>query len=187
MANMDLAESRQSQDGRTSISAYGRNIDELSKLYGKEVIPANREWVEQKNDIIESAIAANTAFLVIGDPFSATTHLDLVQRANEEKIKVEIIHNASILTAVGITGLELYKFGRVASIPFNNKEVKTPVDILNQNQKANLHTLFLLDLNPKDNIYLTLKDAIEYLIKNKINKELGSRCRGLFFFDFLEK
>ena len=98
----------------------------------------------------------------------ATTHIDLMLRAKQDKIKVEIIHNASIISAIGITGLEVYKFGKTTSIPFHNENVKSPIEVLNNNNKNKLHTLLLLDLDPINNKFMTIKDAIDYLVKNYI-------------------
>lgn len=33
-------------------------------------------------------------------------------------IKVEVIHNASIMNAIGCSGLQVYRFGESVSIPF---------------------------------------------------------------------
>ena len=41
----------------------------------------------------------------MGDPFCATTHSDMFLRAIELGLKVEVVHNASIVNAVGCTGL----------------------------------------------------------------------------------
>ena len=43
---------------------------------------------------------------------SATTHTDLLLRAESQSIRVEVIHNASIMNAVGCCGLQLYQFGQ---------------------------------------------------------------------------
>lgn len=43
----------------------------------------------------------------------ATTHTDLQLRASALGITVKIIHNASIMNAVGACGLQLYRFGEV--------------------------------------------------------------------------
>ena len=37
----------------------------------------------------------------------ATTHADLILRAVEQGVKYQVIHNASILTAVGCCGLQV--------------------------------------------------------------------------------
>jgi len=50
----------------------------LEALYGKPVIVADREMVEsQADEILEGADREDVAFLVVGDPFGATTHTDL--------------------------------------------------------------------------------------------------------------
>src|SRR3989338_7844951 len=149
-------------------------IEKLEEFYNKKIIKATRDLVENKAEqtILKDAKTKKVVFLIVGDIFGATTHVDLVQRAKEKNIEVKYIHNASILTAVGETGLELYKFGKVTSIPFENKNVETPIEVFKNNCKNELHTLFLLDLDPVKNRFMSVKDAIEYLIKNNINKNL---------------
>ena len=48
--------------------------------------------------------------------FRATTHNDLQLRAQQEGIQVTVIHNASIMNAVGACGLQLYKYGEVSPV-----------------------------------------------------------------------
>ena len=139
------------------------DIKDLEKLINKNVILADRNLVEVSNEIIINSIIKNVCFLVKGDVFSATTHSDLFLRAKEKNIEVKILHNASILNAVSDCGLSLYKFGKIASIPFDNKNIETPYNILLENK--DMHTLFLLDLDPKNNKYMNFKTALEYLLK----------------------
>ena len=143
------------------------SIEDLEKLYNKKIILADRDLVEKQAEetILKHAKESNTAFLVIGDPFGATTHTDLYLRAKKDNIDVKVINNTSILNAIGITGLELYKFGKTTSIPFENENVKAPYNVLINNLDKGLHTLFLLDLKPDKNKFLTIKDAIIYLEK----------------------
>jgi len=147
-------------------------IDYLEKLYNKKIIIANRALVESEAEktILANAKDNEVAFLVVGDVFSATTHIDLYLRAKKLGIKTRAIHNASVLTTVGITGLQLYKFGKTASIPFHNENVETPYDALALNQKNNLHTLFLLDLKEYSNDSLSVHDAIRYLLKVELKR-----------------
>jgi diphthine synthase len=142
------------------------SVEELEGFYGKEVIVADREMVEKKAEetILKDAADGDAAFLVIGDVFGATTHVDLMMRAKKAGIKVGVVHNVSILNAVGITGLELYKFGKVTSIPFDNANVDTPVTVYNMNKRDGLHTLFLLDLDPINGKFMTIQGALQYLI-----------------------
>ncbi|MCH8004243.1 MAG: diphthine synthase [Nanoarchaeota archaeon] len=148
------------------------NINYLEKLYGKKIILADRKMVEMdaEKTILQQAKTKEVAFLVIGDVFSATTHMDLFLRAKKLGIKTKIVHNASVLTAIGITGLQLYKFGKTTSIPFENENVETPYDVLKLNQENNLHTLFILDLNQNNNNSLTVNDAIRYLLKVELKR-----------------
>ena len=48
-------------------------------------------------------------FQVVGDPFGATTHSDLFIRARERGIKTRVVHNSSILNAIGCCGLQVKK------------------------------------------------------------------------------
>ncbi len=145
------------------------SVKELEKVLGKQVTLADREMVEQKAEgtILQTAADGDAALLVIGDPLVATTHVDLVQRAQKAKIPVEVVHNASIVSAIGATGLQVYKFGKTTSIPFSEKDrlAETPYHVLAENKKAGAHTLLLLDLRPEENKFMTVNDAIDYLLK----------------------
>jgi diphthine synthase len=152
-------------------------VSRLEEFYGKKIILANRDMVEKNSD--EILTEGDTAFLVIGDVFSATTHVDLMLRAREKGIDVRIIHGASVVSVVGVTGLEVYKFGKTTSIPFENEKVKTPVEVLEGNQRLGLHTLFLLDLRPDEGRFLTIKGAAEYLIKNGVDDVPAIGCARL--------
>ncbi|MDP3765751.1 MAG: diphthine synthase [Nanoarchaeota archaeon] len=143
----------------------------LEKFYNKKIILARRNIVEaDNNEIIENAKAKDVAFLVAGDPLVATTHIDLFLRAKKEGIKCHIIHNASIISAVGVTGLQVYKFGKTTSIPLENENVESPYDVLKDNLSLGLHTLFLLDLNPDEEKFLSINDSIRYLLKIELKR-----------------
>jgi len=151
------------------------DISKLEELYGKKIILANRDVVEKQAEetILKDAQEGNCAFLVIGDIFGATTHLDLMTRAKESGIDCEIIHNASVLNVIGVIGLELYKYGKATSIPFENENVITPYTMFEKNQSIGLHTLFLLDLRPEENRYLTIKESIEFLLRVESKEKKG--------------
>ncbi len=128
-----------------------------------KVEKVEREFVESYD--VSKAKNENIAFLIIGDVFAATTHISLFNDCKEKNIDVKVFNNSSIITAVGITGLNPYNFGKVTSIPFDNKNVETSFKILENNKKINAHTLILLDLNPKEGKFLSIKEGIEYLEK----------------------
>lgn len=62
---------------------------------------------ERSDEILEGAVNGSVAFLVVGDPLSATTHADLILRAKQRGIDVQVVHNASILTAAASCGLQV--------------------------------------------------------------------------------
>lgn len=69
--------------------------------------------VEQGCDeMLEEAKNNEVCLLVVGDPFGATTHIDILLRAKEKGVQCQVIHNASIMNAVGCCGLQLYSFGK---------------------------------------------------------------------------
>jgi diphthine synthase len=92
------------------------SIEKLEKTIGSKIIPADRSLVES-NELIKEAKKEDIALLVYGSPLTATTHIALVQEAKKEGINHKIIYNASILDSVGECGLQLYKFGKITSIP----------------------------------------------------------------------
>eukprot|EP00775_Hariotina_reticulata_P002686 gene2686-2987_t len=125
----------------------------LEQLYDKEVVVADREMVENEAEaILEGADQFDVAFLVVGDPFGATTHTDLQLRARERNIPVKVIHNASVMNAVGACGLQLYRFGEAISIVFFTDTWRPDsfYDKLAANRRAGLHTLCLLDIKVKE-------------------------------------
>lgn len=135
----------------TSILTCGQ--EKLEEFYGRPLILADRELVESGADaILHDAHQVEVAFLVVGDPFGATTHTDLLQRAREKKIPFQVIHNASIMNAVGCCGLQLYHFGETVSIPYWTDEWHPDsfFDKIIANLEHGLHTLCLLDIRVKE-------------------------------------
>lgn len=57
------------------------------EFYGREVIVADREMVEDGADeFLDAARDDDIALLVVGDPFGATTHTDLTTRCKEKQV-----------------------------------------------------------------------------------------------------
>lgn len=123
------------------------------EFYGKPVIVADREMVEMEADeILKGAETIDVSFLVVGDPFGATTHTDLELRAKSKGIKVKVFHNASIMNAIGAAGLQLYRYGEAVSIVFFTETWRPDsfYDKILANRRAGLHTLCLLDIKVKE-------------------------------------
>eukprot|EP01052_Picozoa_sp_SAG31_P005441 SAG31_NODE_239_length_19453_cov_5.539888_13_plen_193_part_00 len=109
--------------------------------------------VEEKADeLMPRDPDEHVAFLVIGDPFGATTHTDLMMRAKAASVEVVVVHNASIMNAVGCCGLQLYTYGQSVSICFFT-ETWRPDSFYEKvavNRREGLHTLCLLDIKVKE-------------------------------------
>ncbi|PIA47942.1 hypothetical protein AQUCO_01400501v1 [Aquilegia coerulea] len=169
----------------TSLLSFGlssNGLSTLEELYGKPINIADREMVEEKVDyILSESRESSVAFLVVGDPFGATTHNDLVVQAKKEGIEVKIIHNASIMNAVGVCGLQLYRYGQTISIPFftENWRPDSFYEKIKKNRELGLHTFCLLDIRVKEPSleslsrrkiyeppkYMTITTAIEQLLE----------------------
>jgi len=78
--------------------------------------------------------------------YRATTHTDLVVRAKTLGIDVKVVHNASVMNAVGVCGLQLYRYGETVSLPFFTETWKPDsfYEKIQKNRMLGLHTLCLL-------------------------------------------
>lgn len=127
--------------------------ERLEILYGKELIIADRDMVEGGSDeILKDATQQDVCLLVVGDPLGATTHIDILLRARSLNIPTHVIHNASIINAVGACGLQLYHFGQTVSLVFFTDTWKPDsfYDRVKENADLGLHTLLLLDIKVKE-------------------------------------
>lgn len=151
----------------------GSGWNDVEEVLGREVRVLSREELEEKDLVVEAAVSGkDVAFLVVGDPLTATTHQEVRVRALEQDIPVEIIFGASIATAVpALTGLSWYKFGRTVTIPYTDlgQPPASPYEQAAGNLAAGLHTLILLDIRPP--VYMTANEAIDYLLEISRRKE----------------
>ena len=142
--------------------------EELEKILGKQVILADRDFVESLK-IVEEAKDADIALLIYGSPLTATTHISLIQEAKKQNIEVKIIYNASIFDAVAETGLQIYKFGKTTSIP--DFEAESFTEVIKENLGIGAHSLILVDIG------IRFENALERLRNTDINKLVV--CSGL--------
>lgn len=139
-------------------TSHAMRIDKMEKLYGKNVQVLSRAHIEEYADetILRFAKKANVVLLVPGDPMIATTHIDLILRAIDAGVKARIINGSSIFTSgIGLSGLQIYKFGKSASIPSWKSDV--PSETMKLNKGHGLHTFFYLDPS------LTIREALDVL------------------------
>ena len=143
------------------------NIEELQEIIGKKIEPLTREEIES-DFLIKETKEGNTALLVYGNPLMATTHISLIQEAKKAKIQCKVIHAASILDAVSETGLQIYKFGKITSMPKWQKNF-TPdsfMDIIRENLSIKAHSLILCDIG------LGIVDVLHELSVSAKNKKI---------------
>lgn len=166
------------------------NAEELAGIYGKPVILADREMVES-GAVLDDAKVKKVVLLVVGDVFGATTHSDLIVRCNRQGIECKVVHNASIINAVGCCGLQLYRFGQVISLCFWTETWRPDswYERLRSNRAAGIHTLVLLDIKVKEisdeNLargrkiyepprYMTIRQAVEQILEVEGYKQGGA-------------
>ena len=77
--------------------------EQLEEAWGVAIEIADRQLCEEgcEEAILQRALTEEVALLVVGDPFGATTHTDLLHRAREMAVTTNVVHNASIMNAVG--------------------------------------------------------------------------------------
>jgi len=133
---------------------------QLEEVIGKKIINADRNFIESL-EIIDEAAKCDVALLVYGSPLTATTHITLLQEAKASGVKTKVIYNASVFDAVAETGLQLYKFGKIASMPAwnpaENYEPDSFMKIVQENQSMKAHSLILVDIG------LEFQDALKQL------------------------
>src|SRR2546426_105351 len=97
----------------------GGSIEAVEKLIDRQIHRLSRKEVEPGQVLLAAAASGTVAFLIPGDPMSATTHVDLRLRASAAKIRTRIVHGVSILTsAARALGLQSYKLGPPTPVPF---------------------------------------------------------------------
>ena len=146
----------------------GTTLDKIEKVIGRKIILLTREDIEYRGDkLIEESKNKEVMLLTAGDPMVATTHVDLAIEAKKKGIDVIIINAPSIYSAVGITGLQIYKFGRTASIVFPepNYFPETPYYVIRDNLKMGLHTLCLLDIQSDKNRFMSANEGLKILLE----------------------
>mgnify|MGYP006289146167 CR=1 FL=1 len=154
---------------------YPYSLADIIDILKKDIHHANREKVESL-ELVDEAEKSDIALLVYGAPLAATTHISLLEEAKRLRVKCRVIHAGSVFDAVSETGLQLYKFGKTASLPkWDRDKNYTPesfIEIIKDNQKINAHTLILADIG------MGFGQALDQLIetakkhKIKLNKIL---------------
>ncbi|PIN82061.1 MAG: diphthine synthase [Nitrosopumilales archaeon CG11_big_fil_rev_8_21_14_0_20_33_24] len=140
----------------------------IKKMTNGEVKEGKRWLVEDGNEILKHAKTKKVVLLSYGDPYIATTHIELRTRAIQEKIKTHSIHASSSLTSmIGECGLHFYKVGRIATIMSEMKSLTTPYYVIYKNIIEGNHTILLLEYNQDRDFFMDPKDALIGLIETE--------------------
>jgi diphthine synthase len=129
----------------------------LEKLIGKKIIELSRIDLEidfEKN-ILPKAKEEIVSLIIVGDPLSATTHIEFLKNCKETNIDYKVIHASSIYSSLCETGLFVYKFGKSASIPYPEKNYNPTsfFDIIENNFNNKAHTIVFLDIKKNLEIF----------------------------------
>jgi len=152
------------------------SVNRLEEISGKKLHVVSRKELEEENGeiILKAAKRGKTVFLVPGDPLMATTHIDLRIRAEKQGLKTRVVHGASIISAaIGLSGLQNYKFGKSITVPFPQGDIisEAPYKTILENQVMNLHTLCLLDMKAEEKRYMTIKEGLQLLLDVEKNRK----------------
>lgn len=142
------------------------SLKELKSVVGKEVKVLSRRDLEDlsgKAVLDEAKKGKRVALLTPGDPLIATTHISLRLLAEKAGVTTKVIHSSSIISAaISASGLHCYKFGRIVTITSGSE---TPYDVLRDNMRRGLHTLFLLDMDVERGYFMSVSEALNSLLE----------------------
>ncbi len=150
----------------TAVAPPG-TLERLGHTLGRPITTLDRPRLESERPIVEALDRfGSVALLVPGDPFAATTHVQLRLAAERAGHRWHYVPGASILTAaIGYLGLMHYRCGRTVSLPLPAPgfEPTSPLEQIEGNRSRGLHSLLLLDLAPEEGRYLTADRALALL------------------------
>lgn len=160
-------------DSYTSVS-LGGSSELIESLTGKDLVPLGRGDLEERyfETLLKPALEGLKVVLVVpGNPLDATTHTALLIEAWRRGIDFEVVPAPGIIpNAVTMSGLMLYKIGKVATItrPRSDTPTEYPYDVLKDNDSRNLHTPFLTEIDLEKGVVMQIREAIEilYAIEN---------------------
>lgn len=148
---------------------YQGDLAELEEIIGQKIKILDRAAVEETpgDNLLKDAKREDICLLVPGDPMVATTHIDMILRAEKLGIKTKVIHSSSVYSAIAETGLQIYKFGKTTTLAYPEGDYfpTSPYDVIRENQEMGFHTLVLLDVKAEENRFMTVNEAVELLLK----------------------
>ena len=139
--------------------------EQLANMCDGKFKIAKRWLVEDGNEILENAKKREVVLISYGDPYIATTHLELKTRAVTDKIETKTIHSSSIVSSlIGEIGLQYYKVGKILTIMNDPKSMITPYNTISNNLLSKMHSVILLEYNEDKSFFLDPQDALSLLL-----------------------
>lgn len=150
---------------------WGGDLNRLENMIGQDIKVLHRESLEEgSKEILERAKEKDVVILVPGDPLVATTHISIMMDAIEMGLNYKIVHSSSIYSAISECGLNVYNFGRTATVVTYSDKYR-PVsfyEVIKENRDRGLHTLMLLDVK------MTVQEGLRTLMDIEKEKHLGA-------------
>lgn len=137
----------------------------IKKLVKKRFRLAPRWLVEDGKTILDESRKKTVVLLTYGDPYIATTHIELRTRAELGKIRTGTVHAASAIPSlVGECGLQYYKMGRPVTVMKEHQSWNTVYYTVYENLVRGQHSLLILEYNSDAGFFLDPRDALSSLI-----------------------
>ena len=152
------------------LESFTSPISEDEKIQLKNIstgkFKVTKRWlVEDGNEILDNAKEKETVLISYGDPYIATTHLELKTRAIQDNIETKTIHSSSIVSSlIGEAGLHYYKVGKVLTIMDDPKSIITPYNTIFDNLLNRIHSVVLLEYNEDKSFFLEPQNALSMLL-----------------------
>ena len=152
------------------LESFTSPISEDEKIQLKNIstgkFKVTKRWlVEDGNEILDNAKEKETVLISYGDPYIATTHLELKTRAIQDNIETKTIHSSSIISSlIGEAGLHYYKVGKVLTIMDDPKSIITPYNTIFDNLLNRIHSVILLEYNEDKSFFLEPQNALSMLL-----------------------
>lgn len=152
--------------------------------HSKPEIKFIKRWfIEDGRKILENSTILNVSILVYGDPLVATTYNELLVRAKKRSVEFKVIHSSSgILSLIGESGLQPYKFGKMVTMMDDPMSSITVYNTIYENMCLGLHSLILTEYNNDDGInnfktnsnpfFLSPKRVLELLLEREKEMKL---------------
>jgi diphthine synthase len=141
-----------------------KDVQKIKQITKGEFKLAPRWLVEDGKEMLENAKSKNVSLLSFGDPYIATTHIELRVRAIQENIETKSVHASSAIPSlVGECGLHYYKIGKTVTI-MSGIPSTTAYYTIFDNLKLGNHTIVLLEYNQNKSFFLDPREALQSLL-----------------------